>query len=443
MTTIRIILLVCSVCCLLSPAVGAQDESRPVWQVTNFDITVNNPGAERALNARAIVSVLNIGRGSGSSLTLRINSKAEIKSVSVGGASASYRLTPETRGGAQRVTITLPGAVAPNGTVAATVDYRLPGEENSGVAALSPVGSQFLPLSLWYPSPNTPLAVGGADYAPFRLTVSGANAVSSGAEKSANGDSVFEQTLHALPFFVLGSWDRVDGGGNAKGISAFLPKGAGADERKQAESLIAFVADARAFCAGWFGAAPDVPLRLVASKRGAGFDDAGTILLSDAAFQRRKIDSTTALGIGEAVAHLWIGGATPVHGEGHGVARAALARFVATQFIEKQFGPDAAEDERARQRLAYESIAKRDAPLALMTPLDATYFNSISNKGAMIWRLVDHLIGRDAFVAALRGLLLSGQSDDEGFTLARARAAFAERGGAAVKTLLDQELDHA
>ena len=442
MTTIRIILLVCSVCCFLSPAVGAQDESRPVWQVTNFDITVNNPGAERALNARAIVSVLNIGRGSGSSLTLRINSKAEIKSVSVGGASASYRLTPETRGGAQRVTIALPGAVAPNGTVAATVDYRLPVEENSGVAALSPVGSQFLPLSLWYPSPNTPLAVGGADYAPFRLTVSGANAVSSGAEKSANGDSVFEQTLHALPFLVLGSWDRVDGGGNAKGISAFLPKGAGADERKQAESLIAFVADARAFCASWFGAAPDVPLRLVASKRGAGFDDAGTILLSDAAFQRKKIDSSTALGIGEAVTHLWIGGATPVRGEGHGVMREALARFIATQFIEKQFGTDAAEGERARQRLAYESIAKRDAPVALMTPLDATYFNSISNKGAMIWRLVDHVIGRDAFVAALRGLLLSGQSDQEGFNLARARAVFVERGGPAVKALLDAELDH-
>jgi len=61
----------------------------------------------------------------------------------------------------------------------------------------------------------------------------------------------------------------------------------------------------------------------------------------------------------------------------------------------------------------------------------------------MIWRLVDRMIGRDAFVAALRGLLLSGQSDEEGFNLARARAAFAERGGATVKGLLDQELDHA
>ena len=441
MRKLGILLLVCLIGAAASQSSRAQDEPRAVWRVTNFDITVINTSAERALNARAVVSVRNVGGASGSSLTLRISAKAEIKSASVAGATASYGLTPETRGGAQRLRITLPNAISPNGTASVTVEYRLPIEENSGVAALSPVGSQFLPLSLWYPSPNTSLAAYGADYAPFRLTVTGANAVSSGVEKSANGDSVFEQTLHALPFFVIGSWDRVDGSGNAKGITAFLPKGAGADEHKQAESLIALTADARSFYTGLFGAAPEVPLRLVAVKRGAGFDDAGTILLGAGAFQRRKIDSITALGIGEALAHLWIGGATPVSGEGHGVLREALARFIATQFIEKQFGSDAAEDERARQRLAYESIARRDAPLALMTPLDATYFNSISNKGPMIWRLVDHVIGRDAFVAALRGLLLSGQSD-EGLNLARARAVFAERGGPGMKGLLDQELDH-
>src|SRR5712692_2721810 len=340
MRFIHIVFLACFLCIAAFHAnVRAQDEPRAAWQVTNFDITVNNPSAERALNARAVVSVRNVGRGSGSSLTLRISSKAEIKNVSVAAATASYRSAPDTRGGAQRVTITLPSAVAPHGTTTATVEYRLPVEENSGLAALSPVGSQFLPLSLWYPSPNTSLAVHGADYAPFRLTVSGANAIASGVDKSANGDSIFEQTLHALPFFVVGSWDRVDGSGNARGITAFLPKGAGADERRQAESLIAFTADARSFCAGLFGAAPEVPLRLVASPRGAGFDDAGTILLSGAAFQRKKIDSSTALDIVEAVAHLWIGGATPVRGEGHGVLREALARFVATQFIEKQFGP--------------------------------------------------------------------------------------------------------
>src|SRR5258708_38197610 len=148
-----------------------------------------------------------------------MNSKAETKCVSIGGASAAYKSLPESCGGAQRLTITLPNAIGPNESVIATVEYRLPVAENSGLAAISPAASQFLPISLWYPSANTPFAVRGADYAPFRLTVNGANAISSGTEKSASGNSVFEQPLNALPFFVAGTSDRVDGGGNAKGIS--------------------------------------------------------------------------------------------------------------------------------------------------------------------------------------------------------------------------------
>src|SRR5467141_3396505 len=262
----------------------AQDELRAAWQATNFDITVNGLGAERALNARAVVTLRNVGRGAGSTLSLRINSKAEIKSLSIGGATAAYKSLPESRGGAQRLTITLPSAIGPTESVIATVEYRLPVAENSGLAAISPVASQFLPISLWYPSANTPFAVRGADYAPFRLTVTGANAISSGTEKSAGGNSVFEQSLNGQPFFVAGTWDRVDGSGNAKDITAFLPKGSGEDERKQAEALIAFTNEARSFYAGLFGAAPGVPLRLVAVNRGAGFDDAGTLLLGEGAF---------------------------------------------------------------------------------------------------------------------------------------------------------------
>jgi tetratricopeptide (TPR) repeat protein len=442
MTTIRILLLAVSVCCFLAPAsVGAQDEARAAWQATNFDITVNNLGAERVLNARAVVSLRNVGRGAGSTLSLRINAKAEIKSLSIGTATAAYRSTPEPRGGAQRLTITLPSTIAPNDTVTATVEYRLPVAENSGLTAISPVVSQFLPLSLWYPTANTPFAVRGADYAPFRLTVNGASAISSGVEKSANGNSIFEQALNSQAFFVAGSWDRVDGSGNAKDIAAFLPRGAGPDERKQAESLIGMANDARSFYAGLLGAAPAVPLRLVSVTRGAGFDDAGTVLLGEGAFRRKKIDSVTALSISEAVARLWIGAETPVRGEGHGLLREGLVRFLATLFIEKQFGAEAAEAERGRQRLAYSAIAKRDLALSRATPLDGTYFNSVTNKGAMVWRLADHVVGRDSFVAALRGLLLSGKTDAEGLSLARARTILVERGGASFKTLLDQQLD--
>jgi hypothetical protein len=313
--------------------------------------------------------------------------------------------------------------------------------ENSGLAAISPVVSQFLPLSLWYPAANTPFAVRGADYAPFRVTVNGANAISSGVEKSANGNSIFEQALNGQPFFVAGSWDRVEGSGNAKDIAAYLPKGSGPEERKQAEALIGLANDARSFYAGLLGAAPAVPLRLVSVTRGAGFDDAGTLLLGEGAFRRKTIDSVTALGISEAVARLWIGSETPVRGEGYGVLREGLVRFLATLFIEKQFGAEAAEAERGRQRLAYAAIAKRDVALSRATPLDGTYFSSVANKGAMVWRLVDHLVGRESFVASWRGLLVSGRTDAEGLSLSRARSIFAERGGASFKAVLDQQLD--
>lgn len=423
--------------------VRAQDEPRAAWQATNFDITVNNLGADLALNARAVVSLRNVGRGAGSTLSLRINAKAEIKTLSIGGATATYRSVPEPRGGAQRLTITLPSAIAPNEGVVATVEYHLPLTENSGVAAISPVGTQFLPLSLWYPTANTPFALRGADYAPFRVTLTGASAISSGTEKSANGNSIFEQSLSGQPFFVAGAWDRVDGSGNAKDISAFLPKGSGADDRKRAEALIALANDAREFYASLFGAAPAVPIRIISVTRGAGFDDVGTILLGEGAFHRKKTDSATVLSIAEAVARIWIGAETPVRGEGHGVLTEGLPRFVAALFIEKQFGPEAAEAERGRQRMAYSAIAKRDVSLSRTTPLDSTYFSSVTNKGAMVWRLVDHVVGRDAFVAAWRALLLGAKTDPEGLTLARARTVFAERGGAAFKTLLDQQLDEA
>lgn len=437
----RLHLLIPLLVSLLFAAVGhAQDESRAAWVATNFDINVSAPQTDRVLNSRATITVRNVGGSAGTTLSLRLNPKAEIKSVTIGSATATYQSRPETRGNAQRVTITMPTAVASNQTVSATVDYRLPVADNTGLAALSPLGSQFLPQSMWYPMANNAFAIRGADYAPFRLTINGGGALSSGTDKSTGGNSVFEQNLSGQPFFITGDWDRVESA-NARGITAYLPKGASAEEQKQAQALIALASDARAFYAAMFGSTPDVPVRLIAVTRGAGFEDAGAILLGEGSFRRRKIDSVTALGIGEAIARLWIGADTPVRGEGHGVVREGLTRFLATLFIEKQFGAEAAEAERARQRVAYSGVARRDGPLSRTTPADPTYFNSIANKGAMVWRLVDHSVGRDTFVATLRSLLADGKTSVDGFSLARARAALAERGGGSLKALIDQEFD--
>src|SRR6266705_5712838 len=94
---VSLLALILIIACL--SGVSAQDELRAAWQATNFDITVNGLGAERALNARAVVTLRNVGRGAGSTLSLRINAKAEIKTLSIGGATAAYRSIPEPRGG--------------------------------------------------------------------------------------------------------------------------------------------------------------------------------------------------------------------------------------------------------------------------------------------------------------------------------------------------------
>lgn len=434
-----IALIVFALLSFLSVA-AAQEEARAVWQVTNFDLNVSVRQAERDLNTLAILKARNVGNASATTFTFRLNPKATVRTVEVNGANAVFRTVTETRGNLQRVTATLGGPATPGANITVNITYAFPVEINSGFAAISPIATQFLPDSFWYPSPNTPYTVRGADTAPFRLAVNLPNFVSSGVEKENAGSKVFEQGLNGQPFFVQGDWDQVEGTGENKSITAFVPKGAGQDERKQAELLIGLAAQARAYFEGLFGPAQAVPIRLVAARRGAGFSDGGTVLIESAAFRRAKIDSNTARQISEAMARIWVGGQTALRGEGSGVLREGLVRFLATLFIEKQFGRDAAGAENLRERLAYGPIARKDGPLALTTPLDDTYYNSAPNKGSMIWRLVDRRMGRDAFIGSTRSVLQAGK--ENGMWLTVLRKDLAAKGGDQIKALLNQQLDN-
>jgi hypothetical protein len=423
--------------------VRGQDEARALWQVTGFDISANVSQSERTLAAVATLTIKNVGRASGTGVTLRINSKAKVTVVTTGGAAITFHGLADSRASLQRLNLTLPAPVAPNSTVNLSIDYRLPVESNSGDMAISPIGSQFLPQSTWYPVLNTQFTVRGADNAPFKLKVEGANIVSSGIEKGSTGNvGTYEQNLNGQPFFLQGAWEKIEGDGEAKGITVFLPTGAPPDEKKQAESLLSAAAAARTFYAGLLGPAPATPIRLVAVRRGSGFSDAGTVLLEWGAFRRSKIDAATALTLSESIGRLWIGGQTPIHGEGAGVMREGLSRYLATLFIEKQFGHEAAESELLRERLAYATVAKREAPLARSSTLDDTYYNAVPNKSTMVWRLVERQLGREGFMTVLRTLLQSGNAD-QGVSLAGLRVALAGAGGEGLKKLLDQELDQA
>src|ERR1044072_8479714 len=151
----RTLLLLALMPCLMTQA-GAQAPATVIWQVNSFDVNANVQQPERTLNGVATINATMVGNGPGRTLTLRINSKASVKSVTVGGAAASFRPGQEPRGDLQRIEITLPTAATPNATIAATVTYSLPVESNSGLLAISPIATQFLPLAFWYPMPNTP-----------------------------------------------------------------------------------------------------------------------------------------------------------------------------------------------------------------------------------------------------------------------------------------------
>lgn len=414
----------------------AQDEGRAIWQIQRYDLNVSVGGKE--LSGRAVLSVKNVGTAAGTTVTLRLAKAAVVSSVKNGDVVSDFRSGEESRGNLQRLSISIVSS-PPNTTVQIAVEYKLPITANSGLAAVSPLGSQFLPASSWCPTVSNSFTTRGTETAPFNLTVNagGQTVVSSG--KLAG--SAFNQSLDGQPFFATGSWDVIEGTGDGASISAYVNKGASAAERKQAETLIATAAAARNFFSGLLGPAPDVPLRLVSVYRGGGFTDGGTVFLDSAAFRRAKVDSVTAGSTAECVIRMWLGAAAPIRGDGAGVIREGLVHYLASLFIEKQFGREAVESLRQRERAAYVAVSKRDAPLTMTTPSEKTYFETTTYKGAMFWRLLDQMLGRDVFLGIIKANAQAARTSATGLNLLALRAAIVEPGGAPIKTLVDQILD--
>jgi hypothetical protein len=381
-----------------SSAVSAQDEARAAaaWQVKSYDISATLPqnAADRNLSVKALLSMQNVGNAPGARVTLRIGSGAEVAAVKVNDAAVTFTKGEERLGTSQRsiqrIIITMP-SVQPNATVSVAVEYGLKVEENSGLNAISALGSQFLPTSFWYPTPNNHFAPKGADFAPFKLSVTngGETVISSGTQTG----TTFEQKANGQPFFLTGSWDTVE----SKGVTVFLPKGAGEAEKQRATELINLTVEAKTYIASLLGNVTELPVRIVAVRQGAGFADAGTLLLDYGAFRRPKLDNGTVMTIAESAAKVWLGNIRLVRGEGYGAIREGLSLFIATQFLEKQYGKDVADVERQRQRAAYAAVAKRDAPLNMVSPLDGSYYSSVANKGAMVWRVLTKQMSAEQF----------------------------------------------
>ncbi|MBK6748576.1 MAG: hypothetical protein IPG67_00805 [Acidobacteria bacterium] len=389
---------------LLSSIIGAaQDETRSAatWSVQKYDIQATLPAAasDRSLTSKTVLTLKNVSGKPASTLTLRISTLAAVSEIRINESVVEFSrsestITPGTS--LQRCVVRIP-AVSAGGIITAVVDYKLTLKDNSGLNTISPTASHFLPLSFWYPTPNSWFSGAGADNATVRVKVNAASGVSYvGSGVEAGG--VFEQKFGTQPFFATGNWDV----SNVNGVAIYAPKGTSADGQKRAAEMASILTEARTFATAYLGNAPDVPLRIVAARRGAGFSSAGTVLVDESVFRRSKVDSLTTMNLVESAVRTWIGGSITATGDGYGIIREGLTRYIATEFIESKFGKDVADVERLRQRTAYSAISKRDAPMSRTSPLDDFYYPEVANKGAMAWRLLEKRVGTAEFSKALK-----------------------------------------
>lgn len=399
--------------CAVAPTCFSQSETTRAtrtWDVKKFDISATLPqtDADRFISVVAALDLRNISSGNASGVTLRISPNAEISSVKINGSASDFTKGEEKTGAGTLQRIIVRGLAVSSGEgVQVEVAYRLKVEENSGLATLSPFSSQFLPLSFWYPTPTSWFFARGGDYAPMTIHVNGAGGNTVVAPGRPMQNSFVEQKLSAQPFFLTGRWEVAA----ASGIDVMVPSGATSTEKDRAKDIAIYASEAKAYFTKLLGPLPEASIKIVGVRRGGGFSGGDTILLDQSAFRRSKLDSQTAVIVADGIAKIWIGSAVKATGDGYGVIREGLPRYLATQFVEQRFGSEIAEVERIRQRLAYGAIAKRDGAITQISPLDDFYASSMTNKGAIIWRQLIREVGSDRFFGIMRSAVERGQLD--------------------------------
>ncbi|MBX3283290.1 MAG: hypothetical protein KF756_12515 [Acidobacteria bacterium] len=390
----------------LAAAAAAQTTGGAVWQVEKYDLDVTLPQTfdGRGATIQATLDLKNVSSSPASTLTMRISPSAKVSATTVNGGSSDFSGGEESLTGnrtLQRVVLRLP-SVRSGGSVKVVVNYVLSIKDNGDAAVISPVGSHLLPLSFWYPTPTNWFYSRGADHAPFSIRVkpqAGMQAISAGTG-AANG--AFDTNTASQPFFAAGDWQTVQ----ANGVTVYFQKNSGETGKARATELAAVFSEAKAFAEKFLGPGPNVPLKIVSVRRGAGFADAGVVFVDESVFRRPKLDAATVQNLAEAAPKLTL--AARSREDGFGVISEGLSRYIGTQFIGEKYGKDVEDAVRARQRASYAAVVARDVPLGVVSPLDDVYFGEVGNKGAMLWGLLDRAVGRAAFTKALTDSLADG-----------------------------------
>jgi tetratricopeptide (TPR) repeat protein len=359
-------------------------------------------------------------------LSFYLNPKAKVEAMKVNGAAVQPKTAEDARNNLTRVYVEMTGAMTGMREFDVDLDYSIPAADRGAALHVSGEETFLLPASFWVPVTHTPYADHGADTAPFSLKVAapaGLKVISSGVRKDENS---FEQSLAALPFFIVGDYDVVSRGGADHPVEVYYPRGSGETGRLQAERVAAEAERAVAFYAKYFKVAPVEPFRVISTQarqlntatsdsfsasRETSASMVGAVTIDENIFRRDAVDLGTIELISGAAARAWIDGQVLLRGRGAGMLRDALPVYLVAQYLGERFGlpqRDAAFD---RFRRAYAAVARNDAPLLMQSPLDRNYATSVYNKGALVWRLIERTLGAQAFDNALRSSLARGRVD--------------------------------
>ena len=355
-----------------------------------------------------------------------LNAKAKVEKMRVNGAEAAFKTTEDVRNNLLRVFTEITVAIASARELDVELVYVVPSADRSPSLHVSSGDAYLLPSSFWAPVTHTPYADHGADTAPVSLTVTAPDklkVISSGIRKA---DGTFEQSMAAQPFFIVGDYDVVTRGGESYPVEVYLPRGLNEVGRRQAERLAAEAERMVAFYVKYFGVASLAPFRIVATQarqlatatsesfsqaREINFSTVGLVTVDDNLFRRDQVDQGTIELIAGAAARAWIDGQVLLRGRGTGMLRDALPIYLTAQYLGDRYGAAQRDAAFERYRRAYNTIARSDAPLLMQSPLDRNYTTSVYNKGALVWRLIERQVGRQAFEAALRASLSRSRVD--------------------------------
>lgn len=373
------------------------------------------------LSARDLLDKLLLAGEDKPRLTFFLNPKAKVSTLAINGAAVNIKTAEDTRNNLLRISTDITSTIASAREFETTFNYTISATERSPYLRVSYGDTFLLPPSFWVPAIHTPFGDHGADTAPFSLVVkapAGKKIISSGIRKT---DSAFEQSLAALPFFIVGDFDVTARGGNALPIEIYTQPGLNDLGKQQTQRLAAEAERVLSFYVKYFNQAASAPLRIISISnfgstavameapspmRESTHITTGALLLNDNFFRRNTLDLGTIELLAGTAARTWIDGRVLLRGRGSGMLRDALPTYLVAQYLGERSGATQREAAFERKHRAYAPLARgSDVALLVTTPLDRNYTTSMHNKGALVWRILERQIGRQHFDQTIRGML--------------------------------------